>query len=89
VLALSDLTDLTDQITLPQIAGAGIPVALVGAVFLALGAQFQHKGVERMEQLRGQQTAGLSVRSRPSCSSSRASRCRRSSWCSRSARSHS
>lgn len=63
MLPLSDLTDLTDQITLPSIAGAGIPVALVGAVFLALGAQFQHKGVERMEELRGQQTGGISVRS--------------------------
>ena len=63
MLPLSDLTDLTDQITLPQIAGAGIPIALVGAVFLAHGAQFQHKGVERMEELRGQQTGGLSVRS--------------------------
>ena len=63
MLPLNDLTDLTDQITLPSIAGAGIPIALVGAVFLALGAQFQHKGVERMEELRGQQTGGLSVRS--------------------------
>ncbi len=63
MLPLSDLTDALDQITLPQIAGAGIPLALIGAVFLALGAQFQHKGVERMEQLRGQQTAGLSIRS--------------------------
>jgi drug/metabolite transporter (DMT)-like permease len=63
VLRLSDLTDLTDQITLPSIAGAGIPIALVGAVFLALGAQFQHKGVERMEELRGQQTGGISIRS--------------------------
>ena len=63
MLPLTDLTDLTDQITLFQVAGAGIPIALIGAVFLALGAQFQHKGVERMEQLRGQQTAGLSVRS--------------------------
>ena len=63
MLPLTDLTDLTDQITLFHVAGAGIPIALIGAVFLALGAQFQHKGVERMEQLRGQQTAGLSVRS--------------------------
>ena len=31
-------------------------------MFLALGAQFQHKGVERIEELRGQQTAGLSIR---------------------------
>ena len=63
MLPLSELTDAIDQITLPQIAGAGIPVALIGAVFLALGAQFQHKGVERMEQLRGQQTGGISIRS--------------------------
>lgn len=32
----------------------GIPVALVGAVFLALGAQFQHRGVGRVERDTGE-----------------------------------
>lgn len=36
-------------ITLTPQQGLGIPVALVGAVFLALGAQFQHRGVNKME----------------------------------------
>lgn len=40
----------------------GIPVALVGAVFLALGAQFQHRGVGRVERDTGEidTTPGLS-----------------------------
>lgn len=28
----------------------GIPIALVGAVFLSLGAQFQHRGVAKVER---------------------------------------
>jgi drug/metabolite transporter (DMT)-like permease len=39
-----------------------IPVALVGAVFLSLGAQFQSRGVQRVEARLGQQSKGLSVR---------------------------
>jgi drug/metabolite transporter (DMT)-like permease len=37
-----DLTTLTPEQTL------GIPVALIGSVFLALGAQFQHRGVNKV-----------------------------------------
>lgn len=31
----------------------GIPLALAGAVFMSLGAQYQHRGVEKMERLSG------------------------------------
>ena len=39
----------------------GIPLALAGAVFMSLGAQYQHRGVEKVERLSGTQgTSGLS-----------------------------
>ncbi|MEO7349679.1 MAG: DMT family transporter [Terrimesophilobacter sp.] len=42
----------------------GIPVALVAAVFLALGAQFQHRGVGRVEAATGEieSSPGLSLK---------------------------
>ncbi|MEP6479925.1 MAG: DMT family transporter [Rhodoglobus sp.] len=40
-----DLQDLSDQLTLGTIPIAGIALALVAAVLLALGTQFQHRGV--------------------------------------------
>jgi hypothetical protein len=43
-----ELSDLTEQITLTPYQSIGIPIALVGAVFLSLGAQFQHRGVTRV-----------------------------------------
>lgn len=40
----------------------GIPLALAGAVFMSLGAQYQHRGVEKVERLSGADGAnGLSV----------------------------
>lgn len=59
---LPDLNQFTESLT-PQ-AALGIPIALVGAVFLALGAQLQHRGVGRLEALTPPvtTTAGLSVR---------------------------
>lgn len=40
----------------------GIPLALAGAVFMSLGAQYQHRGVEKMERLSGADGAsGLSI----------------------------
>lgn len=40
----------------------GIPLALAGAVFMSLGAQYQHRGVEKVERLSGSAgTSGLSV----------------------------
>jgi drug/metabolite transporter (DMT)-like permease len=46
---LSDLSLLTDHLSLSPLQAVGIPIALVGAVFLALGAQFQHRGVNKVE----------------------------------------
>jgi drug/metabolite transporter (DMT)-like permease len=40
-----ELYDLADQVSLTPGEWIGIPIALVGAVFLSLGAHFQHKGV--------------------------------------------
>ncbi len=60
---LPELTDLTEQITLTPYQAIGIPIALVGAVFLSLGAQLQHRGVARVEATHGDGSkAGLSVR---------------------------
>lgn len=60
---LVDLADVTEQITLTPYQAIGIPIALVGAVFLALGAQFQHRGVSKVEVSHGDGTrAGLSIR---------------------------
>ncbi|HWV49626.1 MAG TPA: DMT family transporter [Microbacterium sp.] len=40
----------------------GIPLALAGAVFMSLGAQYQHRGVEKVERLSGTDGAsGLSM----------------------------
>ena len=58
-----ELTDLTEQISLTPYQSIGIPIALIAAVFLTLGAQFQHRGVTRVEASHGDGTkAGLSVR---------------------------
>lgn len=58
-----ELTDLTEQITLTPYQSIGIPIALVGAVFLSLGAQFQHRGVTGVEASHGDgEKAGLSMR---------------------------
>ncbi|MCU1406152.1 MAG: multidrug transporter permease [Glaciihabitans sp.] len=54
---------LTDPISLTPYEALGIPIALVGSVFLALGAQFQHRGVGKVDAasaVGGQK--GLSVR---------------------------
>ncbi|HPZ35153.1 MAG TPA: multidrug DMT transporter permease, partial [Microbacteriaceae bacterium] len=32
----------------------GIPLALAGAVFMSFGAQYQHRGVTKVERLSGQ-----------------------------------
>ena len=47
---------------LTPFAALMIPVALVGAVFLSLGAQFQSRGVKRVEARLGKQPQGLSIR---------------------------
>ncbi|QYH35983.1 DMT family transporter [Salinibacterium sp. M195] len=48
-----DILELTDQISLTPSQAVGIPLALIGAVLLSLGAQFQHRGVARMEKFHG------------------------------------
>ena len=39
------LDDLAAEISLTPLQALGIPVALVGAIFLSVGTQFQHRGV--------------------------------------------
>ena len=39
----------TDEHSLNSVGAVGIPIALVGAVFLSLGAQFQSRGVGKVE----------------------------------------
>jgi len=53
---------LPDAVNLTPFQALMIPVALVGAVFLSLGAQFQSRGVQRVEARLGRQSRGLSVR---------------------------
>ena len=58
----SDLTDLASEIAIDPRQAIGIPLALVGAVFLSLGAQFQHRGVTKVEAHTSEVTGGLNVR---------------------------
>jgi len=53
---------VSEVLTLTPAQGLGIPVALVGAVFLALGAQFQHRGVARVEADLGLSGRGLALK---------------------------
>jgi hypothetical protein len=53
-----DLSAISDQISLTPSAYIGIPIALVGAVFLALGAQFQHRGVTKVDRLTPESSSG-------------------------------
>lgn len=57
---LADLNELTESLT--PLALLGIPIALIGAVFLAVGAQLQHRGVGHVDALTPpvQSAAGLS-----------------------------
>jgi drug/metabolite transporter (DMT)-like permease len=57
-----ELTDLTGGLISRPGQALGIPLALVGAVFLSLGAQFQHRGVVTVEARSGDATPGLSMR---------------------------
>jgi hypothetical protein len=59
--------DVLDELDVQSVIGGmapiGILIALVGAVFLSLGAQFQHRGVELVEEKHGSGAkAGLSIR---------------------------
>jgi drug/metabolite transporter (DMT)-like permease len=57
-----ELTDLTEELIARPGQAIGIPLALVGAVFLSLGAQFQHRGVAKVEEHHGTDTPGLTMR---------------------------
>jgi len=57
-----DLIDLAPDITIDPRQAIGIPLALVGAVFLSLGAQFQHRGVTKVEARTVAVTGGLNLR---------------------------
>jgi len=53
-----DLSAISDQISITPYQTLGIPIALVGAVFLALGAQFQHRGVTKVHGLTTESSTG-------------------------------
>ena len=57
-----DLTALAVELTIDPRQAIGIPLALVGAVFLSLGAQFQHRGVTKVEARTVEVTGGLNPR---------------------------
>ncbi|MEO8528581.1 MAG: multidrug DMT transporter permease, partial [Pseudolysinimonas sp.] len=58
-----ELDDLGAVSAIGNLAPIGIVIALFGAIFLSLGAQFQHRGVEVVEQRHGTGAkAGLNVR---------------------------
>ncbi|MFC5930330.1 DMT family transporter [Cryobacterium melibiosiphilum] len=59
---MTDLTDLAAEITIDPRQAIGIPLALIGAVFLSLGAQFQHRGVTKVEASTAEVTGGLNPR---------------------------
>lgn len=55
------LSNLVGQISLTPYQAIGIPIALLGAVFLSIGAQLQHRGVSKVEGSHGDGSrAGLS-----------------------------
>ncbi len=58
---LADFAGLASGLLLDSQSYIGIPLALIGAVFLSIGTQYQHAGVVKVEDQRGQSDAGLSV----------------------------
>ena len=55
-LALDDLTDELVGVFRDPAILIGIPLAILGAVFMSFGAQYQHRGVQKVERLT--QTSG-------------------------------
>nr|WP_197981666.1 DMT family transporter [Frigoribacterium sp. CFBP 13712] len=53
---------MTEQVSLTPFQALGIPIALIGAVFLSIGAQLQHRGVAKVETRLGASRGGMSVR---------------------------
>lgn len=58
---LDDLTDITDEFVRDPMQLAGIPLAIIGAVFLSVGAQLQHRGVTKVEASGTGTSSGLNV----------------------------
>jgi drug/metabolite transporter (DMT)-like permease len=58
----NNLSDLTQQVSLTPYQAIGIPIALVGAMFLSVGAQLQHRGVTKVEKAHGTASKGLDVK---------------------------
>jgi drug/metabolite transporter (DMT)-like permease len=57
-----ELADLSQQLALDPKQFLGIPIALVGAIFLSLGAQFQSRGVNKVEAAtNGDASGGLNL----------------------------
>jgi drug/metabolite transporter (DMT)-like permease len=62
MFANNDFNDLTAEFVRNPSQLIGIPLAIVGAVFLSLGAQFQHRGVAKVEANSGVDArSGLNV----------------------------
>ncbi|MBG6238217.1 drug/metabolite transporter (DMT)-like permease [Mycetocola sp. CAN_C7] len=62
MFASNDFGDLTAEFVRNPTQLIGIPLAIVGAVFLSLGAQFQHRGVTKVESSSGVDArSGLNV----------------------------
>ena len=58
-----ELTDLASELSLTPNAALGIPIALVGAVFLSIGTQFQHAGVAHVDRNSAEKAgSGLSIK---------------------------
>lgn len=55
-----DLSEISNELIRQSTQWIGIPIALIGAVFLSLGAQFQHQGVAKVEARSRQAVNGLS-----------------------------
>lgn len=55
--------DLTDAVALDPKQFWGIPIALIGAALMSFGAQYQSRGLNKVERLTGQSaSSGLSLR---------------------------
>lgn len=59
-LALDELTDELVGVFRDPAILIGIPLALLGAVFMSFGAQYQHRGVQKVERLT-QQSGGTGL----------------------------
>ncbi|WP_423917389.1 DMT family transporter [Frigoribacterium sp. 2-23] len=54
--------DIDLPVSLTPFQALGIPIALIGAVFLSIGAQLQHRGVAKVERRLGAEATGMSIR---------------------------